>query len=155
MTTLAAHLPPLHFGFGRQVPLVMQSEAAECGLACLAMIAGAHGYRTDLLSLRQRFAISLKGATLKSLIDIAAALHLSARPLRLELEDLGKLQTPCILHWDLNHFVVLKRVLRNGAGILIHDPARGEVRVPMTEVSTRFTGVALELTPTPRFEKKE
>lgn len=153
--TLAAQLPPLHFGFGRRVPLVMQSEAAECGLACLAMIAGYHGYRTDLLSLRQRFAISLKGATLKSLIDIAAALQLSARPLRLELEDLDKLQAPCILHWDLNHFVVLKQVLRNGSGILIHDPARGEVRVPTTEVSTRFTGVALELTPTPRFEKKE
>ncbi|MDP2639625.1 MAG: cysteine peptidase family C39 domain-containing protein, partial [Betaproteobacteria bacterium] len=67
----------------------------------------------------------------------------------------GKLQTPCILHWDLNHFVVLKCVLRNGAGIIIHDPARGELKVPAAEVSTRFTGVALELTPTPRFEKKE
>ena len=155
MTTLAARLPPLYFGFGRQLPLVMQSEAAECGLACLAMIAGYHGYRTDLLSLRQRFAISLKGATLKSLIDVAAALHLSSRPLRLELEDLGKLRTPCILHWNLNHFVVLKRVLRNGSGIVIHDPARGELKVPAAEVSTRFTGVALELTPTPRFEKKE
>ena len=155
MTTLASHFPPLHFGFGRQVPLVMQSEAAECGLACLAMIVGYHGYRTDLLSLRQRFAISLKGSTFKSLIDIAAALHLSARPLRLELEDLGKLQTPCILHWDLNHFVVLKRASRNGSDIVIHDPARGEVKVPAAEVSTRFTGVALELTPTPRFEKKE
>ncbi|MEO8186977.1 MAG: cysteine peptidase family C39 domain-containing protein, partial [Burkholderiaceae bacterium] len=143
----------LNFGFRVKVPLVLQTEAAECGLACLAMIAGYHGYRSDLASLRRRFSISLKGATLKQLIDITGQLELASRPLRLELNELAQLKMPCILHWDLNHFVVLKRV--TGQSIEILDPARGEVRVPMTLASKHFTGIALELTPTPAFEKKE
>src|SRR6185437_425736 len=93
--------------FRRQLPVIFQTEATECGLACLAMIAGYHGLRTDLQSLRQRFSISLRGATLAHLIKFAGQLELSCRPIRLELEDLSYLQTPCILHWDMTHFVVL------------------------------------------------
>lgn len=144
---------PLDFSWNQQIPLVLQSEAAECGLACLAMVAGYHGYRTDLSTLRRRFSISLKGATLKQLIDIAGQLNLASRPLRLDLEELDKLRLPCVLHWDLNHFVVLKRVDRGGVAVV--DPARGDVHVSWSEVSKRFTGVALELTPTQGFERKE
>jgi len=122
----------LNFGFSRRIQPLLQTEAAECGLACLAMVASHHGYRTDLPSLRRRFSISLKGATLKQLIDVAGQLELAARPLRLELEELGELKTPCILHWDLNHFVVLVRVTRRGITIL--DPARGEVQLTLAEV---------------------
>ena len=89
----------LGFGWRRRLALILQSEAVECGLACLAMVAGWHGYRTDLPTLRRRFSISLKGATLKQLIDIAGQLNFAARPLRLELDELAELKTPCILHW--------------------------------------------------------
>ena len=54
------------FGLQR-VPVVLQTEAAECALACLAMVASAHGHRTDLPTLRQRFSLSLKGATMADL----------------------------------------------------------------------------------------
>lgn len=144
---------PLNFGLGRRVSLVLQTEAAECGLACLAMVAGWHGYRTDLSTLRRRFSISLKGATLKQLIDVAGQMNLASRPLRLELEELGELKTPCVLHWDLNHFVVLTRVGKRHIEIL--DPAQGERRLTFAEASPHFTGVALELTPTQAFERKE
>jgi len=82
------------------------------------MIAASHGLKTDLADLRRRFSISLKGATLEHLIRHSEALGLAARPLRLELEELGGLALPCILHWDLNHFVVLKRVQRDR--VVIH-----------------------------------
>jgi ATP-binding cassette subfamily B protein RaxB len=141
------------FSLRRRVPLLLQTEAAECGLACLAMVAGYHGYRTDLPTLRRRFSISLKGATLKQLIDIAGQMSLASRPLRLELDELRELKTPCILHWDLNHFVVLKRARPRSIDIL--DPARGEIRLSIDEASKHFTGVALELAPTAAFEKKE
>jgi ATP-binding cassette subfamily B protein RaxB len=111
----------LGFGWRRRLALILQSEAVECGLACLAMVAGWHGYRTDLPTLRRRFSISLKGATLKQLIDIAGQLNFAARPLRLELDELAELKTPCILHWDLNHFVVLVRAGKRHIAIL--DPA--------------------------------
>ncbi|MFN7664599.1 MAG: peptidase domain-containing ABC transporter [Inhella sp.] len=79
--------------------------------------------------------------------------HLQVRPLRLDLEELNQLQTPCVLHWDLNHFVVLKRVTRKGAVIL--DPAVGERHLTTAEISRHFTGVALELTPNADFKKQE
>ncbi len=128
---------------------ILQAEAAECGLAALAMIADAHGLHLSLPELRQRFSMSLKGARLDGLIHIAQQLQLRARALRLELEDLQKLALPCILHWDLNHFVVLARV--RGRKITIYDPAIGQRRLSTQEVSRHFTGVALELAPMSSF----
>lgn len=144
----------LHFGWRRpRLPLLLQTEAAECGLACLAMVAGAHGLDTDLPSLRERFQISLKGATLAGLSDMATSLGLATRALRCEPEHLAQLAMPCILHWDLNHFVVLASVKRGVA--VLHDPARGLRRMTLAELSPHFTGVALELTPTSDFVPRE
>lgn len=139
----------LTWGQRRQLPLVMQSEGAECALACLVMIACYHGYEIDLSSLRRRFSSSLKGVNLTRLVEIAHALGFEARPLRAELEYLHGAQLPCILHWDLNHFVVLRRVTRRGAEI--HDPARGHYRMPLAELSRHFTGVVIELMPSADF----
>ena len=131
---------------------VMQSEAAECGLACLAMVARAHGARIGLRDLRHRFPTSLKGTSLKQLIDIARKMSFQARPVRLEPENLGKLKLPCILHWDLNHFVVLTYVGRND--LTVFDPAVGKVRMDRAEISKHFTGVALELVRTLEFREE-
>ncbi len=130
--------------------LYLQSEAAECGLACVAMVASHYGMSQDLGDLRRRFPISLKGAKLANLISHAGALGFSARPLKLELEHLEQLSLPCILHWDLNHFVVLKKVAARHCVVL--DPAIGERRLSMAEMSAHFTGVALELTPNADFK---
>lgn len=129
---------------------IIQSEAAECGLASLAMVAGFHGLHIDLPELRRRFPLSLKGARLNHLIHIAQQLGFSTRPLRLDMDDVGKLKLPCILHWDLNHFVVLSKVGKNR--VTIFDPAIGQRVLPLSEVSDHFTGVALELTPAAAFK---
>lgn len=139
----------LHFQWRRRLPLIRQTEAAECGVACLAMIAGWHGHRIDLPNLRSRFNISTHGMAFAHLIECAQVLKLSGRAVRVELEELNHLAVPCILHWDLNHFVVLKRV--RGNEIELHDPARGEVRMSLAQVNRHFTGIALELTPTHDF----
>jgi ATP-binding cassette subfamily B protein RaxB len=134
-------------------PLILQSEAAECGLACLAMVACAHGLDTDLLTLRRRFELSSRGATLARLMEIAEQMGLANRAVRLELEELPQLATPCVLHWDLNHFVVL--IKADARRITIHDPAVGERTLTMKEASPHFTGVALELAPSQAFQKKQ
>ena len=136
---------------GDRVPVILQTEAAECGLACLAMVASAFGHRTDLATLRRRFSLSAKGVTLGDLVRMADSLQLNTRALRAELEDLSQLQTPCILHWDLNHFVVLVAVRRGVA--VVHDPARGLRRLRMEEFSRHFTGVVMELQPAPGFAR--
>jgi ATP-binding cassette, subfamily B, bacterial CvaB/MchF/RaxB len=132
---------------------IIQSEAAECGLACLAMVADAHGMRIGLSEMRRRFPLSLKGARLNQMIHVAQQLGLASRPLRLDMEDLGKLRLPCVLHWDLNHFVVLAKVGRSK--VTIFDPALGERRLGLAEVSDHFTGVALELAPTAEFKPQK
>jgi ATP-binding cassette subfamily B protein RaxB len=139
----------LQFGFNRRLPSILQTEAAECGLASLAMIARYHGHDVDLPGLRQRFSTSLKGANLTRVMAIATDLGFDARPLRLELGELPQLKTPCVLHWNLNHFVVLKQA--TAREVVIHDPARGVRRMPLAEVSKLFTGIALELSPRPDF----
>ena len=132
-----------------RVPLVLQTEAAECGLACLAMVAGAHGLDCDLPTLRQRFSLSLKGVNLLDLVRMAEELRLHARALRAEIDDLAQLALPCILHWDLNHFVVLVGVRRGVA--TIHDPAHGVRQLKLEQVSRHFTGIVLELQPAADF----
>lgn len=146
-------LARLELGGRRRLPVFLQTEAAECGLASLGMVANFHGHRIDLAGLRRRFTVSLKGATLQYLMQIAGGLNLAPRPLRLELPELTQLRTPCVLHWDMNHFVVLRSVDRNGA--VIHDPAFGVRRMPMAEVSKHFTGIALEVTPTAEFQAQD
>lgn len=136
-----------------QLPLILQTEAAECGLACLCMVASYFGHRLDLASLRRRFSLSLKGATLKGVMTMAQGLALQARPLKLEMENLSQLRTPCILHWDMNHFVVLRQV--TGTQAVIHDPGVGVRRLRLSEFAKHFTGVALELQPSAEFVKKE
>lgn len=143
----------LSFGLGRTLPVILQTEAAECGLACLAMILNHHGSATDLAALRTRHTVSLTGMTLATLTEIAQREQLGTRGLRLELDELPQLRLPAILHWDLNHFVVLKSV---GSGhVVVHDPAFGERRLSLQEVSHHFTGVALELWPNPGFAPRE
>ncbi len=131
---------------------ILQVEATECGLASLAMVAGSHGLHLDLPELRRRFPGSLKGARLEQLMRIAQQLGRRCRALRLEVEQLSELTLPCILHWDLNHFVVLAKAGRRKATIL--DPASGERRLGIAEISRHFTGVALELTPAADFTRR-
>lgn len=147
-------------GFARRtrvgaLPVIQQNEIAECGLACLAMVAAYHGHDVDMAGMRRRFAVSIKGATLSRLIAIADRLDLAARPLRAEPEHLPDLRMPCILHWDMNHFVVLKRIARGGGErreVEIHDPARGAVTMSIAELGRHFTGIVLELTPNDDFQ---
>ena len=143
-------LDKLAFGWGARLPMITQTEAAECGLACLAMIVGFHGQPCEITELRRLLSVSLKGVNLKQLVSMAERLGFASRPVRLELDELRKLSTPCILHWDLNHFVVLAKATADG--VVIHDPAVGVRKLPMAVVSKHFTGVALELSPVGEFE---
>ncbi|KVD65782.1 hypothetical protein WI86_24790 [Burkholderia ubonensis] len=146
-------LDRLSLGIGSKLPMILQTEAAECALACLAMVAGFHGHHVDLATMRGRFQVSLKGAGLGRIIDIAQRLDLGTRALKLDLDQLGQLRVPCVLHWNFNHFVVLKEV--NGKSVTIHDPAHGVRKLSLDEVSCSFTGVALELWPTGSFKSRE
>jgi ATP-binding cassette subfamily B protein RaxB len=143
----------LQFSVAPQLPMVRQSQVTECGLACLTMVAAYHGFTTDLSSMRQRLQPSAQGTNLKQLIDHAGQLKLNARALRLEPSQLTELNLPCVLHWDLSHFVVLKSVGKKFA--VIHNPASGVRQLPIAELAEHFTGIALELTPAEDFVQEK
>ena len=135
-----------------RIPVILQSDRAECGLACLAMVAAFHGHRETLREYRSRFHVSQRGGTLANLRDYAEQLGFQCRAVRAELDELPQLRRPAILHWDLNHFVVLKAAGRNSVRIV--DPAVGTRRLSIVEASERFTGVAMELMPTMELKRR-
>lgn len=134
----------------RHLPMIRQAETTECGHACLAMIAGWHGHQIDLISIRLQHVASSAGTSLHSLALLAEQFSLRVRSLRLEPEDLHRIKLPAILHWDMNHFVVLKAIRRGKA--VIHDPARGVLSLSIRELGQHFTGIAMEFQPTASFK---
>ena len=137
----------------RRVKLIFQTELAECGIACLAMVANFHGLKIDLVQMRRRFLPSLRGVTLKYLMKTADEVDLAPRAVKLDITDLDKLHLPAILHWGFNHFVVIARVKKRKA--LIFDPNGQTGWQTSEQLSKFFTGVALELRPTSNFKRSD
>ena len=133
--------------------VIFQSENSECGLVCLAMVASAFGLKTDIHGLRILYPVSLKGMNLQGLTKVANELELETRALRCEVDDLSDLKLPAILHWDMKHFVVLAKC-KTGKYI-IHDPAYGRITISKKELEKSFTGIALEVWPSPKFKKED
>ncbi len=133
------------FSSGRRVPTVLQSEAAECGLACVVMVAQYYGDKRDLNTLRQTMSVSLRGTTLKDIMRMANHMGLQSRAVKIEMDDLKQLRCPAILHWNMNHFVVVVKV--KNRTVVINDPALGMRTLPLNIVSQYLTGVALEVLP--------
>lgn len=138
-------LSKLGLRFFSGIPVIHQAESSECGIASLAMVCSHFGKNISMLDLRRRFHPSTRGATLAHIKQVAQQLGLNSRALSLDIDELTQLKTPCILHWNFNHFVVLVKIRKNQ--LTIHDPARGRVTLTYGEVSKFFTGVALELWP--------
>lgn len=129
-----------------------QAEQAECGLVCLAIASELLGAQLDLTELRRRFPTSARGMTLRGIVELATEVDLMGRAVQCPLDELSQLITPAVLHWGLNHFVVLESV--SGRHAKIFDPAAGYRKLRLEEVSAKYTGVALELTPAPTFRKR-
>ncbi|HBK7235801.1 TPA: peptidase domain-containing ABC transporter [Vibrio cholerae] len=141
----------LNWNWTKKLRLIRQTESAECGIACLAMIADWYGFKTDLPALRERYHVSQQGLKLSDVIECAKELKLSSRALHASMDDLEKLSLPCVLHWDMNHFVVLNKASNNLYEI--YDPASGIRKQTREEIDKHYTGIALELSPTHEFEK--
>ncbi|MFA5959964.1 MAG: peptidase domain-containing ABC transporter [Tatlockia sp.] len=140
MTIAASILNPV----SKKLPMIKQAQFSECGHACVAMISNFHGHKIDLFSLRAIDSPSMNGVSMLDLIRLLEKLHFTTRAIRVDCDALKQVHCPAILHWNMNHFVVLKSVQRNA--IVIHDPAVGERRVSLSETSTSFTGIVLEVT---------
>lgn len=143
----------LEFKGTRRVPFISQTEISECGLACLAMVSSYYGNKIDISSIRRIQTTGYNGMNLEQMIMVANSLELASRALKCPLDEIDKLSLPCIVHWDLNHFVVLTKVKRNY--VYINDPALSKRKLSLEKFSDHFTGIVLELTPTTNFKKRD
>ena len=133
-----------------KVPVVMQMEALECGAASLAMVMAYYDKWVPLEQVRLDCGVSRDGSSAKNILIAARSYGFEAQGYRCEISALREeVQLPCIIHWNFNHFVVLDGFKGNYA--YINDPARGEVRVPMEEFDSSFTGIVLQIVPGPDF----
>ena len=134
-----------------KVPVHMQMEAAECGAVCLGMILGYYGKWVTPEELRKNCGISRDGSNAKNIILAGRLYGLRGKGMKCTAERLRQLPMPLIIHWDMNHFVVLCGFKKDRA--VLCDPAHGRVQVPMERFERSFTGIALSLTPDEQFEK--
>ena len=134
-----------------KVPVVMQMEALECGAACLAMVLAYYGKWMPLEQVRVDCGVSRDGSKAGNVMKAARSYGLEAKGYRMGLEAVKGISAfPCIIHWNLNHFVVLCGFRGNHA--CINDPARGSVKVTMDEFDKAFTGIVMVFAPTENFE---
>jgi ATP-binding cassette subfamily B protein RaxB len=143
----------LQLSWGSRIPVILQTEASECGLACIAMLLAQHGTVTDLATLRRRYGAVPQGMTLFDLARVAKAEQLTTRAVRADLAELRQLRLPAVLHWSMGHFVVLHKI--QGSKYHVIDPADGERVLSLEEMSREFTGVALEAWPASDFIAKK
>ena len=135
----------------KKVPVTMQMEVVECGAACLCMILAYYGKWVPLEQMRIDCGVSRDGSNARNMLIAARGYGMNAQGYRYEIEALKEDgQFPCIIHWNFDHFVVLKGFKKNKA--YINDPARGECVVTMEEFDKSFTGICLLLEPTKEFE---
>ena len=133
-----------------KVPVVMQMEALECGAACLTMILAYYSKWIPLEQVRLDCGVSRDGSNAKNILLAARNYGLEAAGYRYEPESLKEdAYFPCIIHWNFNHFVVLKGF--KGDKVYLNDPARGEVVISMKEFDEAFTGICLALEPSEEF----
>ncbi|MBI2837419.1 MAG: ATP-binding cassette domain-containing protein [Acidobacteria bacterium] len=138
--------------FRKRVPYVPQMEAVECGAACLAMILGHHGHYAPLSELREACGVSRDGVSALQIVEAARRYGLEIRAHRLEPPDLARFKVPVILHWEMNHFLVLDRW--TARKVFLVDPAMGRRSVSQTDIDQSFTGIVLEPVPGPSFHRR-
>jgi len=134
----------------KKTPVVLQLEIVECGAACLAMVMAHHKKWVPLERLRIDCGVSRDGSSAKNILLAARMYGFKAQGYRLEPSKINTLPMPCIIHWNMNHFVVLKKTDKKHA--YINDPARGEVKITLEQFNSSFTGMAISITPGADFE---
>ncbi len=132
----------------KSVPFVQQLEWTDCGAASLCMVMAFHGKEVKLAEVREAMGIGRDGVSAKSILDTAEKYGMAGRGIKVDINQIKLLKTATILHWEFNHFVVFDKIVKDGVRIV--DPATGPRDVPLAQFAKAFTGVAIELTPTPR-----
>jgi len=136
----------------KRMPVILQDEMSECGIACIAMISSYYGKNLSLRDMRQHYRVARDGMSLLQVVKMCEEHNLISRPLRLTLANTVHLRTPSILFWNNRHYVVLEST--NARGLHIVDPAVGRRFYTWAQALTMFSSIALEVQPSLSFTTK-
>lgn len=137
----------------KKTPTVFQMEATECGAASLSMIFGYFGKFLPLEQMRIETGVSRDGCNAGNIMRAAKRYGLTCRGFRREPEALREIETPCIIHWNFNHFVVFEGF--KGDYAYLNDPAVGRRKLTYEELDEGFTGIVLTFGLTDEFVKEK
>ena len=134
-------------------PFIGQHDETDCGAACLAMVTKFYGVPVGVARLRDLANTDQDGASMWSLAQAAETLGFHARGLQISAEGLAGIQTPAIVLWEGFHYIVVYEA-RNGT-VMVGDPGIGIRKLPVDEFRRKWSGRALELTPTERLKQTQ
>lgn len=136
-----------------KTPTILQMEAVECGAASLGMVLAYYGKYIPLEELRYDCDVTRDGSKASNILKAARNYQLTAKGFGKGLDYLLEVQTPCIIHWDFNHFVVLEGIDKKRNKVYLNDPAEGHRVVDWDTLDEMFSGVVLTFEPNERFSK--
>lgn len=136
-----------------KTPTVFQMEATECGAASLSMIFSYYGKFVPLEQMRIETGVSRDGCNAGNIMRAAKRFGLECRGFRREPDALKEIETPCIIHWNFNHFVVFEGF--KGDYAYLNDPAVGRRKLTFEELDEGFTGIVLTFKVTDSFTKEK
>lgn len=140
------------FGNRKNVPQIMQMDAVECGAASLAMILAYYGRWVPLDKLREDCGVGRDGTSLEAVSEAGSEYGLEAKELSLSIDEIKERKPfPCIIQWNINHYVVLTGIV--GSKVYINDPGKGSVRYPIEALEKCYSGTTLTFSPTESFTK--
>jgi len=136
-----------------KTPTIYQMEATECGAASLSMILGYYGRHEPLEKMRIETGVSRDGCNAKNILRAGEKFGFIVKGYKKSMEDLLEIETPCIIHWNFNHFVVFEG--QKGNYYYINDPAMGRRKLTYEDLDDAFTGIVLTFEKTEKFEKSK
>lgn len=136
-----------------KTPTILQMEVTECGAASLCMVLAYHGRYIPLEQMRIETAVSRDGVNAGDMLKAAVRFGLECHGYRKETEELKKLDMPCVIHWNFNHFVVLEGFKGNSA--FLNDPGIGRRKLTFEELDMGFTGVVLTFKKNNNFKREK
>lgn len=137
----------------KKTPIIYQMEATECGAASLSMIFAYYGKYIPLEQMRIETGVSRDGCNAANIMRASKKYGFECHGYRKDIDYLKEVKTPCIIHWNFNHFVVFEGF--KGKNAYINDPAIGRRKVSDTDLEDSFTGIVLTFTPTDKFQKEK
>lgn len=141
---------------------VAQHDQMDCAPACLCMVASAYGKRYSLQYMRDISFLTREGVSLLGITEASKNIGFETISAKLGLDVLNREKEafPCILHWNQNHFIVLRKITKNFFSgkeqYHISDPAYGQVKLNEEKfkshwIADRNKGIAVFLEPTEKF----